>query len=99
MQRENISDDIYSLAMGPTSEVCSYSGCIVNRVQFHTAHRDNRRTTQNSGVYVLGESEGDQFNFYGVLDEVLDFNMQKEDVSSCLSAVGLTPTLERKDHS
>ena len=47
--------------------------CVINGVRFHTAHHDNRRTTQNSETYVPRESEGDQFNFYGVLDEVLDF--------------------------
>lgn len=68
-----MADDIYSLAMGQNSEVRSYSGCIVNGVRFHTTQLDNRRTTQNSRIFVLGESEGDQYNFYGVLDEVLDF--------------------------
>ena len=63
--------------MGSTSEVRSYNGCIVNGIRFHTAHRSNHRTTQNSGIYVLRESEGDQFNFYGVLDEVLDFQFAK----------------------
>ncbi|KAA0058444.1 CACTA en-spm transposon protein [Cucumis melo var. makuwa] len=42
--------------------------------KFHTVELDFRRTTQNSGVMVIGESDasgsGDN-NFYGVLDEVL----------------------------
>ena len=41
---------------------------------FHTSERDFRRTTQNSEVMVIGESNasgsGDN-NFYNILDEVL----------------------------
>ena len=43
-------------------------------VQFYTIDRDFRRTTQNSGVMVVGESSAsgsDDNNCYGVLDEVL----------------------------
>lgn len=29
-ERENLFDDLFSVAMGPSSEVHSYSGCIVN---------------------------------------------------------------------
>ncbi|TYK06669.1 gag/pol protein [Cucumis melo var. makuwa] len=50
------------------------SGCIVDGVRFHMIDRDFRRTTQNNGVMVVGESsasESDNNNFYGVLDQVL----------------------------
>ena len=43
-------------------------------VRFHTIDRDFRRTTQNSGVMVVGEnsaSGSDNNNFYGGLNEVL----------------------------
>ncbi|XP_038885886.1 uncharacterized protein LOC120076190 [Benincasa hispida] len=73
-EREDIS--FFSLAMGSSSEVHSYNGCIVNGVRFHTVERDNCRATQNSGVLVAGEiSENTSVdnNFYGVVDEVLDF--------------------------
>ena len=46
----------------------------VGGVRFHMSERDSRRTTQNNGVMVIGESNasgsGDN-NFYGVLDKVL----------------------------
>ncbi|XP_022158896.1 uncharacterized protein LOC111025354 [Momordica charantia] len=71
----NISDDHYSLAMGPASHAPSYSGCIVNRTRFHNTERDTRRVTQNSGVMVSGDTEGDDKNFYGVLSEVLDLDL------------------------
>lgn len=47
---------------------------------FHTAQCDNRRTTQNSIIFESGESEGDQFNFYGILDKALDFQYVRRHV-------------------
>ena len=51
----NISQDFFSLAMGPSVEICSYSGCIVGGVWFHILESDFWRTTHNSGVIVVGE--------------------------------------------
>ena len=71
-EREKFSQDFFSLAMGHSLEVCSYSGCIVVGIRFHTLERDCRCTTHNTGVMVVGEgSEGADNNVYGVLDEVL----------------------------
>ena len=70
----NLSDNFFLLAMGPCFDVRCYNGCIVGGLRFHTVELDSRRTTQNSRVMVIGESDasgtGDN-NFYGVLDEVL----------------------------
>ncbi|TYK16413.1 CACTA en-spm transposon protein [Cucumis melo var. makuwa] len=70
----NLFDDFFSLAMEPSFDVRCYNGCIVGDLRFHTSKLDSRRTTQNSGVMIIGESDasgsGDN-NFYGVLDEVL----------------------------
>lgn len=73
-ERGNIYDDMYSLAMGCNSEVRSYSGCMVNGVQFYTVEHDNRRTTQNSGIMV---SSDDKLNYYGVLNEILELKYAK----------------------
>ncbi|TYK26074.1 uncharacterized protein E5676_scaffold1185G00310 [Cucumis melo var. makuwa] len=73
-ESRNLSDDFFSLAMGPSSDVRCYNGCIVGGVRFHTIKLDSRRTTQNSGIMVIGESDASgtsDNNFYGVLDEVL----------------------------
>ncbi|KAA0051953.1 CACTA en-spm transposon protein [Cucumis melo var. makuwa] len=70
----NLSNDFFSLAMGPSFDVRCYNGCIVGGVRFHIVELDSRRTTQNSGVMVIGESDAsgtDDNNFYGVLDEML----------------------------
>ncbi|KAA0056494.1 CACTA en-spm transposon protein [Cucumis melo var. makuwa] len=70
----NLSNDFFSLAMGPSFDIRCYNGCIVDGVRFHTVELDSRRTTQNSGIMIIGESDasgtGDN-DFYGVLDEVL----------------------------
>ncbi|KAA0063200.1 uncharacterized protein E5676_scaffold2774G00080 [Cucumis melo var. makuwa] len=70
----NLSDNFFSLAKGPSFDVRCYNGCIVGGLRFHTVELDSQRTTQNSGVMVIGESDargsGDN-NFYGVLDKVL----------------------------
>lgn len=55
--------------MGSEPDVRSYSGYIVDGVRFHIVEHDSRRTTQNSGVMVVG---GENNNFYGVLDKVLN---------------------------
>ncbi|KAA0035844.1 CACTA en-spm transposon protein [Cucumis melo var. makuwa] len=63
----NLSNDFFSLAMGPSFDIRCYNGCIVGGLRFHTVELDSRRTTQNSGVMVIGESDasgsGDN-NFY-----------------------------------
>ncbi|KAA0056292.1 CACTA en-spm transposon protein [Cucumis melo var. makuwa] len=73
-QSANLSDGFFSLVMGSSFDVRCYNGCIVGGVRFHTIELDSRRTTQNSGIMVVGESDASgtsDNNFYGVLDEVL----------------------------
>ena len=48
-------DELFSLACGPENQVHTYIGCIVNEVRFHTKDCDDRRITQNSGIFVSGE--------------------------------------------
>ncbi|KAA0026277.1 CACTA en-spm transposon protein [Cucumis melo var. makuwa] len=74
VQSANLSDDFFSLAMGPAFDIRCYNGCIVSGLRFHTSELDSRRTTQNSRVMVIGESVAsgnDDNNFYGVLNKVL----------------------------
>ncbi|TYK15106.1 CACTA en-spm transposon protein [Cucumis melo var. makuwa] len=70
----NLSNDFFSLPMRPSFDVRCYNGCIVGGLRFYTIELDSQRTTQNSGVMVISESDvsgsGDN-NFYDVLDEVL----------------------------
>ncbi|XP_058202924.1 uncharacterized protein LOC131317385 [Rhododendron vialii] len=64
------TNELWSMANGPEPIINTYSGCISNGVRFLTIEWDNRHTTQNSGVVVEGEHEGQTINFYGFLTKV-----------------------------
>ncbi|KAA0044950.1 uncharacterized protein E6C27_scaffold74G002520 [Cucumis melo var. makuwa] len=73
-ESKNLSHDFFSLAMGPSYDVRCYNGSIVGGLRFHMSELDSRRTTKNSGLMVIGESDASESganNFYGVLGEVL----------------------------
>ncbi|WKA12924.1 hypothetical protein VitviT2T_030267 [Vitis vinifera] len=73
-QSPEATDELYSLACGPDNRVHTYMGCIVNGVRFHTKDHDDRRITQNSGICVSGEHDGEEVDFYGVLSNVVVLN-------------------------
>ncbi|XP_028066963.1 uncharacterized protein LOC114269797 [Camellia sinensis] len=68
------TDDMWSLANGPSGLVNTYSGCICNGVRYHTIDRDNRRKSQNSGLVIEGEHQGQLIHFYGHLCRVWELN-------------------------
>ena len=73
MRSENsglVSDDLYALASGPDQQVLCYSGCVVNGVRFHTVFREQFRNTQNSGVVVPGDHDGEDVDFYGQVVDI-----------------------------
>ncbi|PRQ48023.1 hypothetical protein RchiOBHm_Chr2g0106121 [Rosa chinensis] len=61
------TDQLYCLACKPDVRAHTYTGCIVDGVRFHTKDLDDRRTTQNSGIYVPGVFVGGTHDYYGVL--------------------------------
>lgn len=63
------SDELLSLANGPLGTSKSYTACNVNGVRFVVRSRDDRRTTQNSGVTTPGE---DDSIYYGQLEDILE---------------------------
>ena len=73
-QSSEVSNELYSLACGPDARIHTYTGCIVNGARFYTKYRDDHRITQNSGIYVLGEHDGEDVNFYGVLTNVVELD-------------------------
>ena len=56
---------LWSLAIGLKPHMKEYTVCMVNGVKFHTRDLDNRRVTQNSGVCIEGDHEGEMHDFYG----------------------------------
>ena len=72
MNRLKVNDEsleatkqLWSLVNDPKPHVKEYTVCMVNGVKFHTRDLDNRRMTQNSGVYTDGDHEGEMHDFYG----------------------------------
>ncbi|XP_028084013.1 uncharacterized protein LOC114285184 [Camellia sinensis] len=64
------TDELWSLANGPSPIVNIYSGCICNGIQIHTKDRDNCRESQNSNVAIQGDHQGMLIDFYGHLTKV-----------------------------
>ena len=69
VQSTECTDELFALANGSNQNAYSYTTCIVNSVKFFVHSRDERRTTQNSGVSVPGT---DGFTFYGQLEEIVE---------------------------
>ena len=45
-----VDDALYSLAMGPDTQVRHYESCVVEDVRYNTLARDQGRKTQNSSI-------------------------------------------------
>ncbi|GJW63794.1 hypothetical protein Tco_0115678 [Tanacetum coccineum] len=59
------TSELFALACGPTSTPISVNSCVVNDVRFVVHSRDERRTTQNSGICSPGGNDGEMY--YGQL--------------------------------
>ncbi|XP_028095951.1 uncharacterized protein LOC114295858 [Camellia sinensis] len=51
-----LSDEIKTLALGPSKKATRFSGYIINGTRYHTRSREWRRKTQNSGVMVKAKT-------------------------------------------
>ncbi|GJQ93664.1 hypothetical protein Tco_0004803 [Tanacetum coccineum] len=65
------TNELFALACGPTPTPISVNSCVVNGVRFVMHSRDERRTTQNSGICSPGGNDGEMY--YGQLQELLEF--------------------------
>ncbi|GKB08157.1 putative reverse transcriptase domain-containing protein [Tanacetum coccineum] len=65
------TSELFALACGPTPTPISVNSCVVNGVRFVVHNRDERRTTQNSGICSPGGNDGEMY--YGQLQEILEF--------------------------
>ncbi|GJT68109.1 hypothetical protein Tco_1019589 [Tanacetum coccineum] len=65
------SSELFALACGPSQTPISVNSCVVNGVRFVMHSRDERRTTQNSGICspgLVGEM------YYGQIEQILKFS-------------------------
>ncbi|GJU95747.1 putative reverse transcriptase domain-containing protein [Tanacetum coccineum] len=65
------SSELFALAYGPSHTPISVNSCVVNGVRFVVHNRDERRTTQNSGICSFGP-DGEMY--YGQLKQILEFS-------------------------
>lgn len=71
---KDIDRDIKLLAAGPYKWVRQYTGYVINGLRFHTKKRENKRKTQNSGVF---SSSGDML-FYGVVQDIIELRYSND---------------------
>ncbi|GJT41207.1 hypothetical protein Tco_0941072 [Tanacetum coccineum] len=64
------TNELFALACGPTWTPISINSCVVDGVRYVVHSRDERRTTQNSGICSPGP-DGEMY--YGQLQEILEF--------------------------
>ncbi|KAI5341752.1 hypothetical protein L3X38_009627 [Prunus dulcis] len=83
-----VSENLRWLAAGPNMAVPLYRSYLIKGIKFNIKAQDDVRTTQNSGVYLLEHtmqvaSAKDKnsilsnMGFYGVIQEIWDFDYQK----------------------
>nr|GFA09400.1 hypothetical protein [Tanacetum cinerariifolium]GFA09427.1 hypothetical protein [Tanacetum cinerariifolium] len=55
------SSELFALACGPTPTPISVNSCIVNGESFVVHSREERHTTQNSGICLAGDKDGEMY--------------------------------------
>jgi hypothetical protein len=71
-QSNRIENQLFGLAMGPSTSVKCYNGYYVNGFKFHTQSYGCFKKTMNSGVCVKGSCYDDnKHDYYGMLKEVV----------------------------
>lgn len=84
------------LAQGPYPHAFSYPSYLINNYRFHIKDRDNNKTTQNSEVTLVAETEQiasakdknpifGEMPYYGVIKEIwaLDYHMIQIPIFKC----------------
>ena len=76
MQAGAVEDmKIRHLSYGPSKQVKSYNGIVVNGYRFHTREYEQHKTTNNSGVCCRGSSYGeDEIDYYGVVEDIIELS-------------------------
>ena len=68
-----MGEELLSLSRCPTNYTMCFSGYITNGYRFHTLTREKNLQSQNSGVFVVGNTgdETTNIDYYGVLTDVI----------------------------
>ena len=70
-EREKLSHKMRWLAQGPNTEARRLKRYVTNGFMFRIKGCDENKTTQNSGISVITESDT---NYYGVLTDIIELN-------------------------
>ena len=62
-----VSDEMYSLARGPSSTVLTYKGYEINGNTFYAITQDQKSTNQNSGVRFDAATKRGNDTYYGYI--------------------------------
>ena len=63
-----ISDDLQALSWRPYSHIQVFRACVMNRIRFITESREVGLKTQNSGVSVIGEHNGERKHILWIIE-------------------------------
>ncbi|GJV28793.1 hypothetical protein Tco_1385241 [Tanacetum coccineum] len=77
------TSELFALACGPTPTLISVNSCVVSGVRFAVCSRDERRTTQNSGICSPGGKDREMY--YGQLQEILEFSYLSNNMTQILT--------------
>ncbi|GJS65818.1 hypothetical protein Tco_0680382 [Tanacetum coccineum] len=67
------TSELFALANGPSWTPVLVNSCVIDGVRYVVHSRDERRTTQNSGICSPGP---DEEMYYGQLQEIIEFNRE-----------------------
>ncbi|XP_062029071.1 uncharacterized protein LOC133745094 [Rosa rugosa] len=84
----NVSETMRWMSSGPNHVVPTFSGYQVNGVDFNTKERDNVRSVQNSGVFLVADAmqvssakdknpKTNDMDFYGVIQQIWEVDYYK----------------------
>ena len=70
-----VGDQLYLLAMTPSSTVCTFQGYKINGNTFYTIGQDKKSTNQNSGVrFDAIDENGQKDTYYGYIEEIWELD-------------------------
>jgi len=71
MHNLDISEQLFLLARGPSSNILTYQGYKINRNTFYTMAQDKKSTNQNNGVRIDAmDSNRKKETYYSYIEEI-----------------------------
>ena len=64
---QDMSEELKQIVEGPTNQLLSFDGYVINRHRFNTKSLDDRRAIQNSGVSIVAST----MQFSSTKDKIL----------------------------